>query len=57
MVKDCIDCVPLSTEEHALAMRRLNNCEQYSGDGEKGAARYELALLTQSLINRLRAYD
>jgi hypothetical protein len=57
MVKNCLDCVPLTTEEHALAICRLNNAERYAGDGEKGAARYELALLTQSIISRLRANE
>ena len=46
-----IDALPLSTSEYALAGNRLRNTHRYLESNERGAARYELALLAGSLRN------
>jgi hypothetical protein len=53
-VEDLLTTVLLTTEEHALACRRLANAMQYAVEGETGAACFELRMLLRSLIRRER---
>ena len=50
--REAIDALPLCTEVAATAHNRLNNARAYSDADERGAARYELRLLTKGLKNR-----
>lgn len=54
-VTESLNSVPLTTEEHALAMQRLKNVSHYALQGEHGAASYELSMLTRSLATRRQA--
>jgi hypothetical protein len=51
-VRELLKTVPLSTDEYGLATQRLKNAWQYAIQGERGAARYELALLVRNLAQR-----
>ena len=44
-VYEALQRLPFPQDEFALVMRRLHNAERYCGDGETGAAIYELNLL------------
>ena len=47
-VSESLNSVPLTTEEHALATQRLKNVSRYAAQGEHGAARFELSMLSRS---------
>ncbi len=44
-----LSALPLNTDEFALAGNRLRNAAKYLKSGERGAARYELKLLSRKL--------
>lgn len=44
-----LDALPLNTDEFALAGNRLRNSTRYLKSGERGAACYELKLLSRNL--------
>ena len=48
-VREILDSLPLPTDEYATAFNRLRNAHRYLVSQERGAARYELALLAASL--------
>ncbi len=50
-VRMLLNALPLDTEEFALAGNRLRNAARYLTSGERGAACYELKLLSRKLIN------
>jgi hypothetical protein len=54
IVRDLLETVPLSTDEHALAAQRLKNAWRYAVLGENGAARYELTTLIRNFAERQR---
>ena len=45
--RDMLCMLPLSTNEYATAMNRLNNAQRYMAAGQSGAARFELKLLAR----------
>jgi hypothetical protein len=47
-----LEALPLATEEAAVMRNRLANAQSYLGAGERGAACYELRLLSRSLANK-----
>ena len=48
-VRELLDSLPLPTDEYSTAFNRLRNAHRYLISQERGAARYELALLAASL--------
>ncbi len=46
-----LDALPLNTDEFALAGNRLRNAARYLKSGERGAACYELKLLSRNLAH------
>jgi hypothetical protein len=50
--EDALAVLPLSTNEFALATRRLDNAFNYYHDAEFGACMYELWLLVRRIRNR-----
>jgi len=56
-VRELLASVPLNTEEHAIASQRLANAWRYAGEGEHGAARYELAMLVRNFAKRRQLYE
>lgn len=53
-VWDFLRMAPLATAEYALAVQRLANAREYAARGEKGAAQYEMKLLTRGIAKGLR---
>ena len=52
-VKRLLDALPLNTEEFGLAGNRLRNADRYLRSRERGAACYELKLLSRSLRSQI----
>ncbi len=50
-VRMILDALPLDTEEFALAGNRLRNAARYVKSGERGAACYELKMLSRKLAH------
>ena len=48
-VRQVLEALPLSSEEHCVAGNRLANAQRYLHAGEPGAARFELRLLRRGL--------
>ena len=48
-VRDLLESLPLATDEYSTATNRLRNAHRYLVSKERGAARYELQLLSGSL--------
>ena len=48
-VRAAIDRLPISQDEFALAILRLDNAHEYRSRGELGAAKYELNLLNRMI--------
>ena len=46
-----LDALPLNTDEFALAGNRLRNAARYLKSGDRGAACYELKLLSRNLAH------
>ena len=46
-----LDALPLDTDDFALAGNRLRNATRYLESGERGAACYELKLLSRNLTH------
>jgi hypothetical protein len=54
-VTDLLDSLPLASDEYGTASNRLRNAHRYLVSQERGAARYELKLLANSLRNEREA--
>ena len=50
-VQMLLEALPLNTDEFALAGNRLRNAARYLKSGERGAACYELKLLSRNLAH------
>jgi hypothetical protein len=48
-VDDLLGGIALSTEEYALARRRLANARRYAHLGEMGAAQYEVTMMARGV--------
>ena len=49
VLRDLIDCVPLTTSEFDLTVARINNAQRYLESDEQGAAKYEIRQLVRNL--------
>src|SRR5262245_16991170 len=49
VTRKALEALPLATDEAAVMRNRLANAQSYLEAGERGAARYELRLLSRSL--------
>jgi hypothetical protein len=48
--RQALECLPLNRDEFATATNRLANAHSYLDRGERGAALFELRLLSRSLV-------
>ena len=56
-VRELLEKVPLTTDDYAVANRRLRNAIYYATIGETGAARYELATVVRKLSTLWKAIE